>query len=83
MSRIPTRYESWTLDGHPDYAAADVVVAFLKSDRWTPPNGGHGLVIGGSVGTGKTGLAIGALNWFMHNRTQSCVEYFLKSISFP
>jgi DNA replication protein DnaC len=75
MSRIPTRYESWFLGSHPDHDAANTVLGFLASQRWTPPNGGHGLIVIGAVGTGKTGLAIGALHWFATNRPRTTWEY--------
>lgn len=53
----PRRFRAFTLDGHPKREPATAVRAWLNGDAAL----GSNLVITGSVGAGKTGLAIGVL----------------------
>jgi DNA replication protein DnaC len=56
-ARCPRRMRGYTLDGHPNGSAAAVVRGWLEQEA----RGGTNLVLTGHVGTGKTGLATGAL----------------------
>jgi len=75
MSRIPTRFADWTLAEHPNLQASLAVGDWILGKSWAPPNGGRGLIIVGSVGTGKSGLAIGALAWFSEHHPRTSWEY--------
>lgn len=56
-ARCPRRFRDFTLDSHPNREAVAKVTGWLDVDVFRGAN----LVLVGSVGTGKTGLAIGAL----------------------
>ena len=56
-ARCPKRFRSYTLDGHPSPSAIEAARAWLERGR---PLGANLLLLG-SVGTGKTGLAIGVM----------------------
>lgn len=52
---VPKRFRGWTLATHPVEKAADAV------RNWVDACDGSNLYLAGPVGTGKTGLAVGAL----------------------
>ena len=52
---VPSRFRRWSLDSHPDADAAALVRA------WVHAEDGSNLYLSGPVGSGKTGLAVGAL----------------------
>lgn len=58
---IPPRYQPFTLDTCPNHALIGTMYDWLGPD---PHKTGHGLVICGHVGRGKTGAAIGALRHY-------------------
>lgn len=62
---IPLRYAQYTLAGHPNARGRAVATSWLKGQPWNAVAGTN-LVIQGPVGTGKTGLAIGALREAHH-----------------
>lgn len=55
---IPYRGTEFRIDAAPDKTAADRVRHWLNRD---PMRLGAGLILGGAVGVGKTGLAVGAM----------------------
>lgn len=63
MVDVPRRFQTYRLDTSPaDAAVVDAVRRWCATD---PVTAGRNLLIFGGVGTGKTGLAVGAL-WELH-----------------
>lgn len=56
--QVPARFAGYSLESAPDQKAAAAVTNWLNTERWKQ---GANLFITGPVGTGKTGLAVGAL----------------------
>lgn len=62
-SGVPRRFGGYRIATAPNDRAAGEVAAWIDDRRWS--RHGENLLLSGPVGTGKTGLAIGAL-WAIH-----------------
>lgn len=68
---VPRRFHGYRLETAPDQVAAAAVRDWM-GDR--PVDGGENLLLTGPVGTGKTGLAVGAL-WVFHEVGQQGLQF--------
>lgn len=69
---IPKRYADSTLDTFPKPDEAAAVRSWLDAGAWKD---GANLILSGPVGTGKTGLAMAVLNWFLDTKPRAVTEF--------